>query len=52
VAQAVTERLVALHVKAILNFAPVQLSVPADVEVKNVNLALELETLSYALASR
>jgi len=52
VAQTVTERLVALQVKAILNFAPVQLSVPPDVEVKNVNLALELETLSYALASR
>jgi redox-sensing transcriptional repressor len=52
VAQAVTERLVALDVKAILNFAPVQLSVPSGVEVKNVNLALELETLSYALASR
>jgi redox-sensing transcriptional repressor len=52
VAQAVTDRLVALHVRAILNFAPVQLSVPSDVEVKNVNLALELETLSYALASR
>jgi redox-sensing transcriptional repressor len=52
VAQTVTERLVGLQVKAILNFAPVQLSVPSDVEVKNVNLALELETLSYALASR
>jgi len=52
VAQAVTERLVSLEVKAILNFAPVQLSVPPGVEVKNVNLALELETLSYALASR
>jgi redox-sensing transcriptional repressor len=52
VAQAVTDRLVSLHIKAILNFAPVQLSVPPDVEVKTVNLALELETLSYALASR
>ncbi|MGH7508183.1 MAG: redox-sensing transcriptional repressor Rex [Gemmatimonadales bacterium] len=52
VAQAVTDRLVALRVKAILNFAPVQLSVPDDVVVKTVNLALELETLSYALANR
>src|SRR6478609_9647470 len=51
-AQVVTDRLVALEVKAILNFAPVQLSVPDDVVVKTVNLALELETLSYALASR
>ena len=52
VAQAVTDRLIGLRVKAILNFAPVQLSVPDDVVVKTVNLALELETLSYALANR
>jgi redox-sensing transcriptional repressor len=51
-AQAVTDRLVKLGVKAILNFAPVQLVVPDDVVVKTVNLALELETLSYALANR
>ena len=51
-AQPVTDRLVALGVKAILNFAPVQLVVPDDVVVKTVNLALELETLSYALANR
>jgi redox-sensing transcriptional repressor len=52
VAQAVTDRLVRLGVKAILNFAPVQLVVPEDVVVKTVNLALELETLSYGLANR
>lgn len=51
-AQPVTDRLMAMGVKAILNFAPVQLAVPDDVVVKTVNLALELETLSYALASR
>jgi redox-sensing transcriptional repressor len=51
-AQPLADRLVALGVKAILNFAPVQLVVPEDVVVKTVNLALELETLSYALASR
>jgi redox-sensing transcriptional repressor len=51
-AQGVTDRLVRLGVKAILNFAPVQLVVPDDVVVKTVNLALELETLSYALANR
>src|ERR1041385_5598668 len=39
-------------VKAILNFAPIQLTVPADVVVKSVNMALELETLSFALANR
>lgn len=51
-AQGVADRLVALGVKAILNFAPVQLNVPDDVVVKTVNLALELETLSYALSNR
>lgn len=51
-AQPVTNRLIGLGVKAILNFAPVQLNVPDDVVVKTVNLALELETLSYALANR
>ena len=47
-AQPVAERLARAGVKAILNFAPVQLVVPEDVAVKNVNMALELETLSYA----
>ena len=49
VVQAIADRLVNLGVKAILNFAPIQVSVPDDVVVKTVNLALELETLSYAL---
>jgi redox-sensing transcriptional repressor len=51
-AQGVTDAMVKAGIKAILNFAPIQLSVPDDVTVKNVNLALELETLSYALAHR
>lgn len=51
-AQEVAERLVGLGVQAILNFAPVHLSVPGQVAVKNVNMALELETLSYALRHR
>ena len=38
--------------KAILNFAPVQLQVPADVTVKTVNMAMELEGLSFALTNR
>lgn len=52
VAQELADRLVKLGIKAILNFAPVQLTVPEDVSVKNVNLALELEALSYALTNR
>ena len=51
-AQGVTEVVVQAGIKAILNFAPIQLIVPEDVSVKNVNLALELETLSYALGHR
>jgi len=51
-AQDVVDRLVHSGVKAILNFAPVQLAVPADVVVKSVNMALELETLSFSLSNR
>jgi redox-sensing transcriptional repressor len=32
---------------AILNFAPIVLSVPDEVTVNDVNLAMELENLSY-----
>ena len=51
-AQPLTDRLVRLGLKAILNFAPVQLTVPDDVAVKTVNLALELEALSFSLTNR
>lgn len=51
-AQEVTDRLVRAGIRAILNFAPVPLVVPDDVAVKNVNMAFELETLSYALRHR
>ncbi|MEP7383372.1 MAG: redox-sensing transcriptional repressor Rex [Gemmatimonadota bacterium] len=51
-AQTVAERLVAAGLKAILNFAPVQLQLPADVTVRHVNMAMELEGLSYALTNR
>jgi len=46
-AQAVVNRLVAVGVQGILNFSPLLLEVPADVTVNNVDLALELEHLSY-----
>ena len=51
-AQEVADRLVRAGVKAILNFAPVPLAVPSDVAVQSVNMALELETLSFALTNR
>jgi redox-sensing transcriptional repressor len=50
-AQAVVDRVVAAGIRAILNFAPTKLKVPAHVAVKSVNMALELEGLSYALAN-
>jgi len=50
-AQEVAERVVGTGVRAILNFAPVKLRLPAEVALKNVNMALELESLSYALAN-
>ena len=49
---AVVKQVVRAGIKAILNFAPVQLTVPADVTVRNVNMAMELEGLSFALSNR
>ncbi len=51
-AQDMADRLAKCGIEAILNFAPVRLSVPDSVSVKNVNLALELEALSYAIRNR
>ena len=47
VAQEVTNTLIECGVVGILNFAPIVLSVPEDVMINNVNLAIELENLSY-----
>lgn len=51
-AQEVAERLVDAGVEAILNFAPVKLDVPDGVTVRSMDVALELEGLSFALTSR
>jgi redox-sensing transcriptional repressor len=51
-AQEVLDRIVRTGIKAVLNFAPVQLHAPADVTVKAVNMAMELEGLSFALSNR
>lgn len=51
-AQEVARRAVSAGVKAILNYAPVQLRVPDDVAVGSVSMLLELEGLSYALSRR
>jgi len=49
-AQPVTEKLVASGIKAILNFAPGRIKAAKDVRLKNVDLSIELETLSFYLA--
>lgn len=46
-AQKVANDLVAAGITGILNFAPLVLDVPDEVTVNNVNLAIELENLSY-----
>jgi redox-sensing transcriptional repressor len=46
-AQVVANRLVAAGVQGILNFSPVMLELPDEVVVNNVDLALELEHLSF-----
>ena len=51
-AQEVLDRIVRAGIKAVLNFAPVQLHAPADVTVRAVNMAMELEGLSFALTNR
>ncbi len=46
-AQEVADRLVAAGVSSILNFAPVVLSVPEGIEVRRVDLSVELQILSH-----
>jgi redox-sensing transcriptional repressor len=51
-AQGVADKLVAAGVKAILNFAPRSLKVPAGVMIKYENMAVEMEALSYFLSNK
>ena len=51
-AQSACDLLVAGGVRCILNFAPVVLQVPEDVEVRRVDLAVELQILSFYEARR
>lgn len=49
VAQIITDRLVKANVKAILNFTPARLNVPAAIRVHHIDLAVELQSLVYFL---
>jgi redox-sensing transcriptional repressor len=49
-AQRVVDLVVASGIKAVLNFSPGALQVPADVKLKSVDLTVSLESLSFYLA--
>jgi len=51
-AQRVVDQVVAAGIVGIMSFAPIQLHVPADVTLNTVNMAMELERLSFALSNR
>ena len=49
VAQRIVDDLVATGIRAFLNFAPINLEIPPDVYLRNENMAMELEYLSFAM---
>ncbi|KOO42283.1 redox-sensing transcriptional repressor Rex [Priestia koreensis] len=49
VAQPITDRLIGCGIKGILNFTPARLSVPEEVRVHHIDLAVELQSLAYFL---
>jgi redox-sensing transcriptional repressor len=51
-AQKLVDRAVKAGIKGILSFAPVQLNVPSDVALRTVNMAMELEGLTFALTNK
>jgi redox-sensing transcriptional repressor len=51
VAQYIVDDIVKAGIKAILNFAPVNLKVPDDVYIRHENMSMELEYLSFAMVN-
>jgi redox-sensing transcriptional repressor len=51
-AQPVADQAVSAGVSGIVNFAPVTLSVPSDISLVGVDLATELEQISFSVANR
>lgn len=51
-AQEAADRLVAAGIEGIVNFAPVTLTLPPHVQIVSVDLAIELEQLSFAVTSK
>ena len=52
VAQRVADALVAAGIEGILNFAPVTLTLPKHIRTVGVDLAIELEQLSFNVVSK
>jgi redox-sensing transcriptional repressor len=48
-AQEVTDNLVDAGIKAILNYAPIQLNAPRDVRIQNIDPVIHLQKMSYYL---
>ncbi len=51
VAQYIVDDVVRAGVKSVFNFAPLNLKVPEDVHLRNENMAMELEYLSFAMVN-
>lgn len=51
-AQRAVDQVVGAGIMGIMSFAPIQLHVPADVTLNTVNMAMELERLSFALSNK
>ncbi len=51
-AQTVVDQIVEIGIEGILNFAPVTISVPSQVRVIGVDLAMELEQLAFTVVNR
>jgi len=52
VAQYIVDDVVRAGVKAILNFAPINLKVPPDVAIRTENMSMELEYLSFGMTNK
>ncbi len=51
-AQKVAELLAGADVKAVLNFAPTRINLPHRIKIRNVDLTIELENISFYLANQ
>jgi redox-sensing transcriptional repressor len=50
-AQSLVDRLITCKVKSILNFAPINITVPEGIYIRHENMAIEIEALSFAMTN-